>query len=179
MLDIHRHQLGLQSRDFIMPYVANHLNVKEACMTWMDASYDHTRIHIFQFPLLFDHSDYVKYFRTINLESIRAASDAAFARGNLFVRVSSIAGLAQMDLMQRTYDEMMRVFVMNIRRESALEDALDKIWRTRKEELRRPLKIRLGAEQGEEGDDLGGVQQEFFALAFEKALDPDYGRLFS
>ena len=108
---------------------------------------------------------------------MNAAADAALARANLFLRVSSIDVPRQMDTMNRTQHEMTRVFVMNIGRESLLEDAMERIWRSSKEELKRPLKVRLGTEQGEEGDDLGGVQQEFFALIFNEALNPDYGRI--
>ena len=111
----------------------------------------------------------------INFAKMSAAADAALARANLFLRVSSIDVSRQMDAINRTQDEMTRVFVMNIGRESILEDALNAIWRSDKEEMERPLKVRLGIEQGEEGDDLGGVQQEFFALVFGEAMKPDYG----
>ena len=39
----------------------------------------------------------------------------------------------------------------------------------------RPLKVRMGMDEGEEGVDHGGVQQEFFRIAFGQALNPDYG----
>lgn len=42
----------------------------------------------------------------------------------------------------------------------------------------RPFKVRLGEELGEEGLDLGGVQQEFFRLAIAEALDPKYGMFY-
>ena len=65
--------------------------------------------------------------------------------------------------------------VLEIRRDNILTDALNQLWRREKRELLRPLKIRMGMDEGEEGVDLGGVQQEFFRIAIGEALNPDYG----
>ena len=65
--------------------------------------------------------------------------------------------------------------VLDIRRHSLLSDALDQLWWRQKRELMRPLKVRMGMDEGEEGVDHGGVQQEFFRIALGQALDPDYG----
>ena len=153
------------------------LDSNRACATRVQTDVPKDQAHLFDFPFLFKPSDHIEYFRTINYTKMNAAADAALARANLFLRVSSIDVPRQMDTMNRTQHEMTRVFVMNIGRESLLEDAIDNIWRSKEEELKRPLKVRLGTEQGEEGDDLGGVQQEFFALIFSEALNPDYGRI--
>jgi len=76
--------------------------------------------------------------------------------------------------------EQMRVanstsLVLEIRRSHVLLDAFNSIWRREEREMLRPIKLRLGEDSGEEGMDLGGVQQEFFGLAMAEALDPDYG----
>ena len=65
--------------------------------------------------------------------------------------------------------------VLEIRRDNILTDALNQLWRREKRELLRPLKVRMGMDEGEEGVDLGGVQQEFFRIAIGEALNPDYG----
>ena len=65
--------------------------------------------------------------------------------------------------------------VLEIRRQDVLTDALNQLWRRQKRELVRPLKVRLGEEEGEIGIDHGGVQQEFFRVAIAEALDPKYG----
>lgn len=65
--------------------------------------------------------------------------------------------------------------VLEIHREDVLTDAMNQLWRRHKRELLRPLKVRLGEDEGEEGVDLGGVQQEFFRMAIAEALDPKYG----
>jgi len=68
-----------------------------------------------------------------------------------------------------------RYLVLEIRRERVLQDTFDQLWRRQTRELLRPLKIRLGEQDGEFGFDLGGVQQEFFRLVCADALNPDYG----
>lgn len=65
--------------------------------------------------------------------------------------------------------------MLEIRRDRVLQDAFDQLWRREVRELLRPFKVKLGEDLGEEGVDLGGVQQEFFRLAIAEALDPKYG----
>ncbi|KAL1922956.1 uncharacterized protein VTP21DRAFT_9332 [Calcarisporiella thermophila] len=64
-------------------------------------------------------------------------------------------------------------FVLNVRRESLVRDALTQIARRRKE-LKKPLKVRfIGS--GEEGVDQGGVTKEFFQILMAELLDQQYG----
>jgi hypothetical protein len=65
--------------------------------------------------------------------------------------------------------------MLDIRRTHVLQDTFNSIWRREERELMRPLKVRLGEDDGEQGMDIGGVQQEFFRLAIAEALDPAYG----
>ena len=68
-----------------------------------------------------------------------------------------------------------KAFVIEVRREHILIDAMDQIWRRQKHELMKPLKVRMGMQEGEAGVDHGGISQEFFRCAFAEALDTDYG----
>ena len=72
---------------------------------------------------------------------------------------------------------MNNYLVLEIRRDKVLTDAMNQLWRRERRELLRPLKVRMGMEEGEEGVDHGGVQQEFFRVAIGEALNPDYGKL--
>lgn len=54
-------------------------------------------------------------------------------------------------------------------------DAMDQIWRRERREMLKPLRVRIGAQEGEEGEDHGGVQQEFFRIAIGEAMKADYG----
>lgn len=68
-----------------------------------------------------------------------------------------------------------RYLAIAVSRENLLSDAFNVLWRREERELMRPLKVTLGEEQGEEGLDMGGVQQEFFRIAMTEAINPDYG----
>lgn len=67
--------------------------------------------------------------------------------------------------------------VLKINRHSVLSDANDQIWHRLRSELAKPLRVRMGIDEGEIGHDLGGVQIEFFKLACCEALDPNYCEL--
>ena len=77
----------------------------------------------------------------------------------------------RLDVAQRGF------LVLEIRRGNVLLDAMNQVWRRQRRELMRPLKVRMGMDEGEEGVDHGGVQQEFFRVAIAEALNPDYGIL--
>lgn len=66
--------------------------------------------------------------------------------------------------------------VLKISRHSVLSDAFDQIWHRLQSELAKPLRIRMGVDEGEIGHDLGGVQIEFFKLVCSEALDSNYGK---
>ena len=65
--------------------------------------------------------------------------------------------------------------IIEARRDNLLVDALNQLWRRARSELLRPLKVKLGRDEGEEGIDHGGVQLEFFRLAIGEIMEPDYG----
>ncbi|KAK9720272.1 hypothetical protein K7432_004228 [Basidiobolus ranarum] len=64
-------------------------------------------------------------------------------------------------------------FILEIRREHFIEDALTQI-EAKAKNLKKPLKIRF-VNGGEEGIDQGGVQKEFFQMLITKLLDPVFG----
>lgn len=78
-------------------------------------------------------------------------------------------------LMNRMGSLLKNYFVIDVRRKHVLFDAMEQLWRREERELSRPLKVRMGMDEGEEGIDHGGVQQEFFRLAIAEAFNPDYG----
>jgi hypothetical protein len=65
--------------------------------------------------------------------------------------------------------------VLDVRREHVLEDTLNQLWGKERRELLRPLKVQMGMDEGEQGQDQGGVSQEYFRVVFEKAFNPDTG----
>lgn len=67
--------------------------------------------------------------------------------------------------------------MLTVRRDTLLQDTFDQLWQRRKCELLRPLRVRLGQVDGAEiGQDLGGVQIEFFNLVCKALFSEDAGR---
>lgn len=87
-----------------------------------------------------------------------------------------ITGRGELRLHDRLKIATSNYLVLEIRRGEVLADALNQLWRRERRELMRPLKVRMGMEEGEEGVDHGGVQQEFFRVALSEALGSDYGK---
>lgn len=63
---------------------------------------------------------------------------------------------------------------IQVRREHLLSDAYDELWRRQHRELLRPLRVKI-VNEGEIGNDQGGISQEFFRLAVLEVTDPAYG----
>lgn len=63
-----------------------------------------------------------------------------------------------------------------LRQRSLCATALAQISSVRKQDFKKPLKVRF---LGEEGIDEGGVQKEFFQVLLRQLFDPAYGALLS
>ena len=81
-------------------------------------------------------------------------------------------------LISRLKSALSRYLVLDLRRSNLLEDTFNQLWRRERRELTRPLKVRMGFGEGEEGLDHGGVSQEFFRLVLAEALVLDAGKCY-
>ena len=170
-----RDHMRLEPAEFAMPHLFRRIDFMDAPVQWLAFKPDNKRTHLLEFPWLFPTSAIVTFFRAISYSSMFNAFASSISISTMVQRLLMLAGAAHRSLLDRLAKATTSYLVLEIRRERILEDALDQLWRRQKRELHRPLKIRMGIDEGEEGVDLGGVQQEFFRLALGQALDPDYG----
>ena len=177
--DHHGELLALRGDYFHMPFLVERLNILEMPAEWIRASVGEKSVHILSYPFLFPPHALAHYFRAIN----HAAMFEAYESTLLSSRVLSLMNYRDRSTQigtQRLVDGVdiatNRFFVLEISRENILTDALDQLWRRQRREIMKPLKVRLGAHEGEEGVDHGGVQQEFFRLAIAEAFRPEYGK---
>ncbi|MCJ1474205.1 hypothetical protein MMC13_002863 [Lambiella insularis] len=169
-----RHDLGLSADTFCMPFLANRLDPIDLPVEWLSHKSSRNTFHLLSFPFLFTPATLVTYFRAVNYASMAKAYEIAWANFNLYQRMHHIAR-GDDRIQQRLKAATNNYLVLEIRRDNILSDALDQVWRRQRRELIRPLKVRMGMDEGEEGVDHGGVQQEFFRLALGEVLNPDYG----
>ena len=171
--DEQRHNLGLSEDSFSMSFLSDRLDPMETPVEWSAWQSMKETTHLLSFPFLFTPATLVTYLRALNYASMVKAFEESWATTQLITRISPIA---RTDLLEgRLKIATNSYLVLEIRRDSILMDAMNQLWRRQKRELLRPLKIRMGMEEGEEGVDHGGVQQEFFRIVFAEALNPDYG----
>ena len=149
---------------------------------WATSDTDRNSVHLLSYPFLFPPSVLVSYFRAINYaamyKAFESSAEAEHIAGKMIFErnPSALGGLRLQDRL----DGAQRGFlILEIRRGNVLVDAMNQVWRRQRRELMRPLKVRMGMDEGEEGIDHGGVQQEFFRVAVAEAFNPDYGILFN
>ena len=173
--DLNRQELNLVERDFCTPFFSARLDAAEMPAEWLSSPSRRETVHLLSFPFLFQPSTLVMYFRAINYASMFKAFETSYTMTRMMYQMSQVSSRNQDRLFNSLKTAMTNNLVLEIRRNNILTDALDQLWRREKRELLRPLKVRMGMDEGEEGVDLGGVQQEFFRIAIGEALNPDYG----
>ena len=162
----------------VMRGVADSFNEWEVPIQWLTFEPNGRQTHILAYPFLFDLATLTNYFRIINVNAMRKSYESAlmvYSDASQFLQSGHIPVYSGEDVLAEMRPFMAKFFVLTIRRDNVLEDALNQLWRRQRREVLRPLKVRLGRDEGEDGLDHGGVQQEFFRLAFAEAFNPDYG----
>ncbi|KAB5566457.1 hypothetical protein GE09DRAFT_1028013 [Coniochaeta sp. 2T2.1] len=175
-----RQTLLLGDTQFRSEYFAERLDAVDMPVNWISHVSTKQKVHLLDFPYIFSPSTLVSYFRSINFSRMSRAYEEA---SSLWGRMQTIMMQGNMIMQPRhkkVLDRMLKTastkyLVLSIDRDNVIKDSFDQLWRREERELLRPLKVHLGEGQGEEGFDSGGVQQEFFRLAFAEALNPAYG----
>ena len=161
------------------PYFTERLDLFEFPARWANGETAPNMVHLLSYPFLFSPRMLINYFRAINHRAMHKACTAAFVNGEVRKRMKiphgNERGREARQVSLKLYPSMTQYLILNIRRDHIMEDATDEIWRREPHELMKPLKVRMGLNEGEEGVDLGGVSQEFFRLAMAEAMDPKYG----
>ena len=163
---------------FHMPYFNERLDSINDPIEYLNLynQYQPNSLHVFQYPFLFSPEHLVSVFRTINFTEM-------FKNYERTERVTQL---------QRRLDPYLRepywwhirdqlkvtladYLVLDVKRESALQDTLDQLWGQERRMLLKPLKIKMGMQEGEVGLDQGGVTSEFFRVVLSEAFKPDNG----
>lgn len=146
---------------------------------WTKSLEDANSVHILSYPFLFPPPVLVGYYRAINHAAMSDAYEGSLLSSRLLVQMTwthQDTGLGSIRHHRRLSEELSPFFVLEVSRDNALADALNQLWGRHKRQILKPLKVRIGAQEGEEGVDHGGVQQEFFRLAIGEAFKPEYGK---
>ncbi|KAL8975040.1 MAG: hypothetical protein Q9197_000736 [Variospora fuerteventurae] len=134
--------------------------------------------HLLNYPFVFHATTQIAFFRALNYAKMFQAYDESNMASRMLAQMSfpdALTGRGEIRVREKLGNLLASYFVIEIRREHILEDAIEQLWRRDRQEIWKPLKVRMGMDEGEEGVDHGGVQQEFFRLAIAEVMNPDYG----
>lgn len=134
--------------------------------------------HILNYPFVFNIKARIACFRALNYKTMFQAYEDANMASRMLSQMSfpdALTGRGEIRVRDKLGVFLTNYFVLEIRREHLLRDAIEQLWRRDMREVLKPLKVRMGMDEGEEGIDHGGVQQEFFRLAIAEVMSPDYG----
>lgn len=168
----HHWKLRIHPDSFHTYYFSDRLDSMEMPVQWMSSQSKPNTVHLLEYHFFFPRSALVTYFRAINFSTMREAYEET-ARNSRMLAQMSYCG--EIRLPERFEYLLKSYFVMDIRRENMLQDTFNQLWMRNRKELFKPLKVRMGMDEGEEGVDHGGVQQEYYRFAVAQFLDPDYG----
>ncbi|KAK6097690.1 hypothetical protein MT418_001787 [Batrachochytrium dendrobatidis] len=162
---------------FHMPNLAQKLNFKEEYRAWKH-SLEAQRVFEFSFfnyPFLFDP---IAKTRIMHIDARVQMShkfedayvnQALMQHAQRFLQDSPSVATLEQELKRVTNPYL----VLEVRRDRLVDDVLDQI-RKKEADLKKPVKVRFVG-GGEEGQDQGGVQKEFFQAIVSQLLDPGYG----
>jgi hypothetical protein len=180
MYEKHR-SIGLEPKEFWTQVFVKRFDPFDMPMEWLAFRSDNKTVHLLSYSFLFPPETVVTYFRAINYSRMTKSTDGAILTKRAYGEFVASANSYQIPVTRReTLEQRLGItgqprFVIEVRRDNVLADAINQIWRRQHRELLNPLKVRMGTDEGEEGVDSGGVQQELFRVLFEQALDPSYG----
>ncbi|PSN73624.1 hypothetical protein BS50DRAFT_482755 [Corynespora cassiicola Philippines] len=168
--------LNLRPTMFSMPYINERIDPVTEATEYINREYQPNTFHVFQYPCLFPADYLVGYFRTINFTSM-------FKQYERTERASQLQR-AMENYLKEPYWYVIRTrlkvtlsdyFVLDVSRNNALKDTLDQLWGQETRALLKPLKVKMGMQEGEVGLDQGGVTYEFFRVVLHEAFKPDTG----
>jgi hypothetical protein len=175
--DAAQRQLNVWSRMFRIPYLHEHMTAVDVPVQYLDWKVQRNVLHILQYPELHPTDYLVKFFRVINLTSMMAQYDHTQHTQQMLRQLDSVLREPYLYMIKHRLKVILNDYlVLDVGREQPLKDTLDQLWRQERKMLLKPLKVKLGQQEGEVGLDHGGVTYEFFRVVLGEAFAPDYGK---
>lgn len=133
-------------------------------------------LHVMQYPCLFPTQYLVAYFRTINFSEMMKHYDHTMRTQQMQSSLKIFLREPYWWVIKRRMKVTLSEYlVLDVSREEPLKDTLDQLWGQDKRMLLKPLKVKMGHDQGEIGVDHGGVTYEFFRVILGEAFEPRHG----
>lgn len=170
--DRNAEKAGLEAGDFYTPFLVERLDLMETAKQWIADPVDRSLVHLFSYSFLFPPTYLLAYFRAANHATMFKAYESSFLANRLLTEMTFPGSQVNRKRLDKTLKSF---FVLEVSRSNVLTDALNQLWKRERREMLKPIRVRIGAQEGEEGEDHGGVQQEFIRIAIGEAMKADYG----
>jgi hypothetical protein len=168
--------LNLRASMFEIPFFDERMDNVEDPLKFLTWEEQPNTLHILQYPMLFPAEYLVRYFRTVNFTSMMTQYDQTTRTHQMQRSLEMFLQDPHLWLIRnRMGVTLSEYLILNVSREAPLKDTLDQLWGLEKRMLLKPLKVKMGQDEGELGADHGGVTYEFFRVVLSEALKPDHG----
>ncbi|KAF2804650.1 uncharacterized protein BDZ99DRAFT_149681 [Mytilinidion resinicola] len=172
----HRDSLNLYSNMFRIHYLHERMDQVNAPTEWLKRSPNPNTLHLLSYPFLFHPQRVVSFFRTVNYRSMykeyERTERTQHLRRQLHLFYDDRFWFVFEDKLQVLFS---RYLVLDVTRADPLKDTFDQLWGLQKRHFMKPLKVKLGHHEGEQGLDQGGVSLEFFQVILAEVFDPNKG----
>lgn len=172
--------LNLDKDLFETTFLGDHLALTDISFDWAMTRRSKKLLHVLDAPFLFDDEKLTNYFRAINYSRMSGAYDSATTmrvRMNAIAQPQTLLHNSERNhyLNEKLGITLRRYLTIHVRRNNILKDSFDQLWHREERELLKPFKIVMGEKEGEQGQDQGGVTQEYFRVVMGQAMNPHWG----
>ena len=168
-----RKELKMKAYQFRIILLEQRLDAMDMPEQWLSFTADNKRMHLLSYSFLFHPSHVVICFRAINHAVMTKWYEDGLIAWRTVARFSSEREMPLPngpDIVNRLKPATNTYFVMNIRRDKLVEDAMDQVWRRQKRELMRPLRVRLGQDEGKRALTTEACSRSFSGYFLQKPL---------
>lgn len=112
---------------------------------WLERPRLESPAHLLAYPFVFSLSGQITSFRAINYARMFKKYEDSVLTSRLLTQMTfpdSMTGRGQVRVQEKLGDLLKSYFVLEIRRENLLVDAMNQLWRRGKREMMKPLKVR-------------------------------------
>lgn len=165
------------SSDFRPIVTARHNTLLDLVESWIHCGTG--QLSLLDYPYFFTEEIQIQHFRALCFYRLSTAAAEAKVYSRIIDQLvywkpdpDDIRSPLRLNLLGLASQHLF----MEVSRDNMLADALDQLWRREPREFWNPIKVRI-LNEGEEGQDLGGVATEFFKVVMKEIFNPEYSAL--
>ena len=139
---------------FYVYFLVERLDLLETSKDWISTPTDDSSVHLLSYSFLFPPTYLLAYFRAANHVAMFSAYESSLLSNRLLsdMTFASHSGPGAVRNRERLDKALKSFLILEVSRSSLLMDAMNQVWKRARGELLKPLRVRIGAQEGEEGE---------------------------